>query len=588
MSSVSPNATQAGVICVRLAVTVGILLLCSPIFGQTKSDPESVGIYKGRPPVEALERMIVTANALATSAGDDIMAAGGSAADAAIAALLVLNVVEPQSSGIGGGGFALVHSPNGLTSWDAREQAPEGATPGLFLENGEPLRFLTAVSSGKSIGVPGLVRLMEALHQQYGKLPWDSLFQPAIRLARNGFAVSPRLARSLAAFSGRMQASDAAGVFLRDGHPPDTGDNLRQPKLAETFEIIAEHGANIFYTGHLAQQIVAAAQRTPRSGTLSRGDLINYNVIKRPAVCHPFRVYRVCGMGPPSSGATTTGQILMLLDRFELDKLMLHDPALWHLFASASRLAYADRALYLADSDFVDVPVRGLLDTNYMDIRAGLINQSETKQGKAAAGKPPRRVSALRAPDPSQNDSGTTHLCVIDRDGLAISLTASIETAFGSGRMAGGFLLNNQLTDFSFRTSDTDGLPVANAPAPGKRPRSSMSPTIVYLDGDPVAIVGSAGGSRIPEYVAQSLIAMLIHGTGPAAAAALPHVSQRNSGRVDVEPGMPTDIVDGLKALGHEVRMTAMVSGLNIIRILPSGTLIGGTDPRREGLAVGR
>ena len=572
----------------RLAVTLAVLLLALPVFGQTKSDPESASGFETKPPVRALERMIVTANALATGAGDEIMAAGGSAADAAIAALLVLNVVEPQSSGIGGGAFALVHSANGLTSWDAREQAPGGATPELFMENGHPLPFLTAVASGRSIGVPGMVRLMETLHQRHGKLPWPDLFQPAIRLARDGFAVSPRLAKLLAAFSERLQISDAAEIFLPGGKPLATGAILRQPQLAKTFETIAANGANVFYTGSLSKQIVAAAHRAPRPGTLSLGDLINYKVIERPAVCHPFRNYRVCGMGPPSSGATTTGQILMLLDRFELDKLELDEPLLWHLFASASKLAYADRAFYLADSDFVDVPVHGLLDSDYIDDRARLIDLSETKQEKAVAGTPVLETSGLRAPDLQEDLPGTTHLSVVDKDGLVISLTASIETAFGSGRMAGGFLLNNQLTDFSFRPWDANGLTISNAPASRKRPRSSMSPTIVYLDDNPVAIVGSPGGSRIPEYVAQSLIAMLVYGIDPAAAAGLPHVSQRNSGYVDIEPSLPNVIVEGLKAVGHEVRTVKMSSGLNIIRILPFGTLVGGTDPRREGMATGR
>ena len=572
----------------RLAVTLFILLLTFPVFGQTKSDPEASGDFKTKPPVRTLERMIVTANALATNAGDEIMAAGGSAADAAIAALLVLNVVEPQSSGIGGGAFALVHSANGLSSWDAREMAPSGATPELFMENGDPLPFLTAVASGRSIGVPGLIRLMETLHQRHGKLPWPDLFQPAIRLARDGFEVSPRLAKLLAAFSERLQISDTARIFLPNGRPLASGTILKQPQLANTFESIATNGANVFYTGALAEQIVAAAHRAPRPGTLSLNDLNDYKVIERPAVCHPFRNYRICGMGPPSSGATTTGQILMLLDRFELDKLGLDEPLLWHLFASASRLAYADRAYYLADSDFVDVPVHGLLDPHYVAHRARLIDPSEARLEKAVAGTPPLETAGLRAPDLQEDLPGTTHLSVVDKDGLAICLTASIETAFGSGRMAGGFLLNNQLTDFSFRPRDADGLPIANAPAPRKRPRSSMSPTIVYLDDNPVAIIGSPGGSRIPEYVAKSLIAMLVYGIDPAAAAGLPHVSQRNSGHVDVEPSLPNNIVERLKSLGHEVRSVKMSSGLNIIRILPFGTLVGGTDPRREGMAAGR
>ena len=276
----------------------------------------------------------------------------------------------------------------------------------------------------------------------------------------------------------------------------------------------------------------------------------------------------------------------MLLDRFDLDALALNEPLFWHLFAGASRLAYADRDYYLADSDFVEVPVEGLLDPSYIKSRAQLIRPSEAAIDEAAAGKPPLYAAERLAPDLQEELPGTTHLSVIDRDGLAISLTASIETAFGSGRMAGGFLLNNQLTDFSFRPWDGNGLPIANAPAPKKRPRSSMSPTIAYLDGIPIVLTGSPGGSRIPEYVALSLISMLVFDADPATAAALPHASHRNRGSIAVEPGMPADVVKGLEALGHEVEFSEMTSGLHVIQILPDG-ILGGSDPRREGAAIG-
>ncbi len=563
-------------------------LLMAPAYAQTMAEPQDAPGFATKPLVTAQERMIVAASPLAAQAGDRIMAGGGSAADAAIAALLVLNVVEPQSSGIGGGGFALVHGPDGLTTWDARETAPAGATPDMFMENGEVLPFRTAAASGRSIGVPGLVRLMEALHVRHGKLSWADLFQPAILLARDGFEVSPHLAKILARYADFLTGTDAAAAFLIDGEPMAAGAILKQPRLAETLDGIATHGGNVFYTGPLAERIVVAADHIPRPGTLSLDDLAVYRVIERPAVCHRYRRYRVCGMGPPSSGATTTGQILMLLDRFKLDDLGLDDPRLWHLFASASRLAYADRARYLADSDFVKVPVVGLLDAAYMDTRAGLINQFEASKNKAAAGDPPGRADELHAPDVREDPPGTTHLSVVDKDGLAISLTASIESPFGSGRMAGGFLLNNQLTDFSFRPTDADGVSIANAPAPGKRPRSSMAPTIAYLDNRPVALTGSPGGGRIPEYVAQSLVAMLAFEADPATAAALPHISQRNRGTVALEPGMPATVIEDLKTLGHKTEEAEMTSGLHIIRILPDGTLMGGADPRREGAAIGR
>ena len=571
----------------RLTVFLAVTLFAQFASGQTQTDPEAAGNIKVNRSIETQERMIVAANPLAARAGDEIMAAEGSAVDATIAALLVLNVVEPQSSGIGGGAFALVHSSSGLTSWDAREKAPAGASPGLFIENGKPLQFLAAAASGRSIGVPGLLRLMETLHELHGNLPWKDLFQPAIGMARDGFEVSPRLAHLLAVFSNRLADLEAADVFLPDGKPLSAGTVLKQPQLAKTLEGIAINGADYFYSGTLAHDIVAATNRGPRPGTLSLDDLKNYEVIERPAICHPFRKFRVCGMGPPSSGATTTGQILMLLDQFELDKLEVDDPMLWHLFASASRLAYADRAYYLADSDFIEVPVGGLLDPEYINSRAQLIDRFKAQEDRAVAGDPPRQTAAHWAPELQIDLPGTTHLSVIDREGLAISLTASIEIAFGSGRMAGGFLLNNQLTDFSFRPWSTDGLLIANAPAPHKRPRSSMSPTIVYSDEKPIVIVGSPGGSRIPEYVSQSLIAMLVYNLDPASAAELPHVSHRNSGSVTVEPGLSTHIVEGFEALGYKVKTKQMTSGLNIIQITSAGTLIGGSDPRREGLATG-
>lgn len=565
-----------------------VFLLMAPVLAQTKAAPTNAPGFAAKPLVTAKEHMIVAAHPLAAQAGNRMMAEGGSAADAAIAALLVLNVVEPQSSGIGGGGFALIHEHDGLTTWDARETAPADATPDMFMENGKPLPFRTAVASGRSIGVPGLVRLMEVLHARHGKLPWADLFRPAIRLARDGFEVSPRLAKMLARYATRLHGTDAAAIFLPGGEPMAAGAILKQLRLAGTLDSIATHGGKAFYTGSLAERIVAAARSSPRPGTLNLHDLSAYRVIERPAVCHRYRHYRVCGMGPPSSGATTAGQILMLLDRLKLDDLRLDGPRLWHLFASASRLAYADRARYLADSDFVRVPVEGLLDPAYMNSRAGLIHPLEAAKNKASSGDPPGRAEGLHAPDMREDLPGTTHLSVVDKDGLAISLTASIESAFGSGRMAGGFLLNNQLTDFSFRPTDADGVPIANAPAPGKRPRSSMAPTIAYLDNKPVALTGSPGGGRIPEYVAQSLVTMLAFEADPATAAALPHVSQRNRGTVVLEPGMPATVVEGLEALGHKTEEAEMTSGLHIIRILPDGTLMGGADPRREGTAIGR
>ena len=572
----------------RIGLAMIVIGLTTAAQAQTQADPEAATGLAPKPLVTAQSHMVVTANPRASHAADAILARGGSAADATIAALLVLNVVEPQSSGIGGGAFALVHGPDGLTSWDARETAPMGATPDMFMEGGDTLPFWDAVRSGHSIGTPGLVALMGALHERHGKLPWAELFQPAIALARDGFAVSPRLAGLLERYAGRLEGTDVGKAFVPDGVALAEGAILRQPELAETLSAIAEGGPQAFYAGPMAEQIVAAVQAAPRPGTLAAEDLTGYGVVERPAVCHPYRQYRVCGMGPPSSGATTVGQILMLLDRFKPDELVLDGPRLWHLFAGASRLAYADRARYLADGDFVKVPVKGLLDPVYMDSRARLIHPFEAATEKAEAGAPPWREGRLFAPDTQDDLPGTTHVSVVDADGLAISLTASIETAFGSGRMAGGFILNNQLTDFSFRPVSDTGRPIANAVAPGKRPRSSMAPTIAYLDEKVVALTGSPGGSRIPEYVAQSLIAMLAFDRDAAEAAAIPHVSHRNRGTVALESHIAPAISEGLAARGHEIEEREMTSGLGIILIQGDGTLQGGADPRREGLAVGR
>jgi gamma-glutamyltranspeptidase/glutathione hydrolase len=576
-----------------IAAVLCMLLAAGPVHAQTRADPEAASGVAPKPLVTARSHMIAAAHPAAAEAGREMMRRGGSAADAAIAALLVLNVVEPQSSGLGGGGFALVHAAGGVTSLDARETAPAGATPAMFLgENGQPLPFLEAVASGHSVGVPGLLRLLEALHARHGRLPWSDLFAPAIRLARDGFPVSARLAASIAEFADRLAASAAADLFLPGGAPLAEGAILKNPALAETFETLARDGPAAFYSGPLAEAVASAARTMPRPGTLAAADLAAYEVRERAAVCVEYRgQYRVCGMGPPSSGATTVGQMLGLLDRFRPDGLALDGARLWHLFAEASRLAYADRAQYLADPDFVPVPVKGLLDLSYLAARAQLIDGDRASPAPADPGSPPWREGRLMAPDIQPGLPGTTHLSVIDAEGLAIAITASIETAFGSGRMAGGFLLNNQLTDFSFLPVSPVGRPVANAAAPGKRPRSSMAPTIVYrLDAPerPYILLGSPGGSRIPEYVAGALVAMLDFGADPAAAAAMGHVSQRNGGKLVLEAGaFPSGLGRALAAMGHTVDEAEMTSGLHILRLLPDGVIEGAADPRREGVALG-
>lgn len=566
----------------RLALL--FVCLAGPALGQSRADPEAATGWERKPLVTAERHMIVAAHPAASDVGLNVLRAGGSAADAAIAALLVLNVVEPQSSGIGGGAFAVVHGPDGTTSFDGRETAPATATPNLFFLDGEKMGWRDAVPTGRSIGVPGLVMLMGELHARHGRLPWARLFRPAIDLAEQGFPVSPRLASSVASFEDWLEGTDAGDLLMPGGTPIAADARLRNRPLARTLRRIALAGPSAFYEGAIADQILEAVRDEPVPGKLSAADLSDYVVVERDAVCMAYGAGEVCGMGPPSSGATTVGQILGLMAALGGSG---DGAGGAHLFAEASRLAYADRAAYLADPDWVKVPVAGLLDPAYLADRAGLIDPSAASDGPAEAGDPPWREGRW-APDTGATSPGTTHLSVIDGEGLAISLTASIETAFGSKRMAGGFILNNQLTDFSFTPTAEDGTPIVNAPGPRKRPRSSMAPTIV-LDADrPVLLTGSPGGSRIPEYVAGSLISILDLGLDPAAAAARGHVSQRNRGKVMLEAGTEAaGLAGALAAMGHTVEEANMTSGLHIIRILPDGTLEGGADPRREGVALG-
>lgn len=581
--------------CRRIGVLAAVALLLAPVaLAQTQADPEAESGFRPKPEIRAERFMIVAAHPLAAEAGAEILREGGSAVDAAIAAQLVLNVVEPQSSGIGGGAFALHWdaAEGALTSWDGRETAPASARPDMFLgPDGEPKPFLEAVASGSSVGVPGLVRMMGEMHARHGALPWARLFEPAIDLAENGFTVSPRLSVMLGLFGDRLQG-DAAETFAGPlGVPLLPGMTLKQPALAKTLRAIAEGGPDAFYAGPVAEAIIASVAAGDDGAVMTEADLAAYPAKERPALCLLYRArFEICGMGPPSSGATTIGQILGLLDHFPLPALGPTDPRARHLFAEASRLAYADRAAYLADPDFVSVPAKGLLDPGYLTLRAQSIDPDNAAAPYAKAGNPPWREGRLDyAPSPHEGRPGTTHLSVVDAAGDALAMTSSIETAFGSGRMAAGFLLNNQLTDFSFRP-EIDGKPVANAVAPGKRPRSSMAPTLIFgtdRSEGPILVLGSPGGSRIIEYVASTAIAVLDWQMGPAEAAALPHVSQRNGDQTQVEDGAAGDrIAEALTLMGHSVKRGAMTSGLHLIQ-RRDGALIGGADPRREGAASG-
>ncbi len=542
-----------------------------------------------RPGGEATEQMVAAANPLAAQAGLDILRAGGSAMDAAIAVQLVLNLVEPQSSGIGGGAF-LLHwdaSRRALVTLDGRETAPAAATPDRFVgPDGEPMEFMDAVVGGLSVGVPGTLRLLEEAHGRWGRLPWDRLFEPAIQLAEDGFQISPRLAGSLA--QEEFLADDArarAFFYAADGTPKEAGTLLANPALAQTLRRIAAEGADAFYAGEIAQDIVDTVTGHPTNpGDITLQDLEAYRVVERPPVCGEYRVYTVCGMGPPSSGAIAIQQILDLMEPTDLAALE-PGPEAVHLFSEAGRLAFADRARYLGDPDFVSVPVRGLLDEGYLRDRATLVDPARS-MGEAEAGDPPHRQGALLAPSDGI-ENGTSHISVIDSDGNAVSMTTTIESGFGARLMTeSGFLLNNELTDFAFAPAE-EGRQVANRVEPGKRPRSSMAPTIVFDAFDRVYVItGSPGGSQIINFVGKTLVGILDWGLDPQEAVDLPNFGSRN-GPTELEAGTEAEgWAAALEAMGHEVNVTEMNSGIQAIVVTPEG-LVGGADSRREGVAIG-
>jgi gamma-glutamyltranspeptidase/glutathione hydrolase len=543
-----------------------------------------------RASVVAEQYMISAANPVAVMEGLKVLEAGGTAADAAVVVQTVLNLVEPQSSGIGGGAFMLYwdESEKTLLTYDGREKAPLSATPEYWLdESGEPVGWWDAVVGGRSVGVPGTLKLLETVHQQHGTQLWRKLLVPAIVRAQAGFKISPRLANSIAAAQEKkldLFDSTRAYFFNPDGSPKSAGSYLKNPEFADALRQIALQGSAPFYTGTIAEDIVAAVQTDINTGELTMEDLAAYEVIEREPICFDYRDYQVCGMGPPTSGGLTMGQILTLLSRFDLAS-MGPTPEAWHLYLEAAKLAYADRGMYMADADFVDMPTEGLLDPDYLAERAKLIDPDSAME-KATAGTPPEKSAGLWAPDTQPERAGTSHFSIVDQHGDMISMTTTIETGFGSRVMTNGFLLNNELTDFS-RRPEKDGKPIANRVEAGKRPRSSMSPTIVLKDGKPYLLTGSPGGSRIINYVTQSVIAMLDWGMDPQAAVDMPHVVNRN-GATDLEQGTDAEqLVAGLESLGHKTKVRPLTSGLHAI-LLQDGQLIGGADSRREGIAAGK
>lgn len=537
--------------------------------------------------------MVVAAHPLAVEAGLEILREGGSAVDAAIATELVLTLVEPQSSGIGGGGF-LVHfakASGKVESFDGRETAPMGVNERLFLDPaGQELPFLRAVVGGRSVGVPGLLRMFEMAHKAHGKLPWSRLFTPAIRHAEAGFPISKRLHHMIAATKHLDAFANTAAYFLNpDGTPKAAGTILKNPALAQTLRHIAANGAGHFYKGPTAAAIVktvTGASRLP--GAMTLADMAAYRAVKRAPICRPYRDMRICTMGPPTSGGVTLLQTLGMLERFDLGALAPGSAKAVHLIAEASRLAFADRDRYLADPDFVPQPVAALLDPAYLEQRARLISPTKSME-HAVPGVPAAVAPPPFAPGPES--PSTTHLSVVDGEGNALSLTASIESPFGSRLMVDGFLLNNELTDFAFQPAKARR-PVANRVAPGKRPRSSMTPTLVFgPDGHFRLAIGSPGGPYIIGFVLKTLVATIDWKLDIQTAIALPNFVNRN-GATELETATALDsIAPILEALGHKIRFRNLTSGLHGIERqgnrLGKSRLAGGADPRREGVARG-
>ena len=545
--------------------------------------------------VEGEKWMVSVANPLAAEAGLNILRKGGSATDAAITAQLVLNLVEPQSSGIGGGGF-LIHlngKSSEISTYDGRETAPATAHARMFLnKDGTEKKFFDATVGGLSVGVPGLLHMLEKAHIDNGNLPWETLFEPAIEMAEKGFAVSPRLHKLLLKEKYLKKFPETKAYFYNSTNEPHgIGHQLKNPTFADALRKIAKNGTDVFYKGAIAERIVNAVKKIDQNpGGLDMKDMATYKSKKREPVCLFYRQWLICGMGPPSSGGLTTLQILGILQSFDLPSMRPNedgqiDPAAAHIIAEASKLAFADRNLFIADEDFIPVPSAGLLDPGYLELRAKEISNEKTL-GRASPGNLELNQSWNFSPGNGNTSMSTTHISVIDGQGNAVSLTSSIESAFGSRLMVDGFLLNNQLTDFSF-IPQKDGKLIANHVAPGKRPLSSMAPTLVIdANGKVVLAIGSPGGSRIIGYVAKTIIAALDWDMNIQDAIDLPHIVNRN-GQTELEANTKIEeLIPALETLGHDIKLSVMTSGLNAVRVRDK-RIFGGSDPRREGVAMG-
>lgn len=542
-----------------------------------------------RQAVRAERQMVAAANPVAAAIGRDILRRGGSAVDAAIAVQIALTLVEPQSSGIGGGAF-LLHYDAGdtkVTSYDGRETAPGAARGNLFLTiEGKPKPRDQTRFGGLPVGVPGVLSMMEIAHRDHGLLPWAALFEPTITLAERGFEISQRLYNSVARDRSLKTFPEARAYFYdAAGAPLAVGTRLRNPALAAVLRQIADEGVDAFYAGQVARDIVAAVRGGPNPGLMTEADLAGYQAKERLAVCGPYRLYKLCGMGPPSSGGIGVLQVLSLVQRFDMGLVEPLSLDSMHLIAEAERLAYADRLAHLADSDFVPVPVEGLINRNYLNGRSALISRDRA-MGLAKAGTPPSRRTALPQPLTETEHPSTSHLTVIDDEGNAVAMTTSVGYAFGSRLFVHGFFLNNQLTDFAVMPAN-GASPVANRVEGGKRPRSSMAPTIVFdADGKLMLTMGTPGGADIIGFVAQALIAVLDWKLDVQQAINLPHFLNRNGATALEKDTRIVELSRALAAKGHEVTTESMTSGLQGLQI-KDGKILGGADPRREGVALG-
>ena len=558
------------------------LASCTPV-PQSSAPPPQAQLYE--------KGMVSAADPRAAEAGAEMLRAGGSATDAAVATMLALTVVEPQSSGIGGGGFYVTTNARGqVETIDGREMAPSAAHPKWFFKDGVLLKFQQAVPGGTSVGVPGNIALAAKAHSAHGRLPWAQVFAPAMRLAREGYVMSPRLHEMLEE-STRTAAFSAAGralFFGSDGKPLPAGTLIKNPALADTLERIAREGSKAFYTGANAQSIIQQVTLAPTNpAPMTEADVGAYVAKDRAAVCGSYRGYRICSMGPPSSGATTVIATLIQLERFDLKALGKDSPVAWHLIAESERLAYADRARYAADADFVTVPVAGMIDRKYLAARSALISPAGSI-AKAAAGIPPGAEKLSYADSPQLNEKGTSHFAVVDRAGNAGSYTSTIESSFGSGLMAGGYFLNNELTDFDMNP-ELDGRMVANRVEGGKRPRSSMSPALVFgPDGRLRLVVGAAGGVTIPAQVLRAIIGVIDWDLTAQQAVALPVIFAPGTETIYVERGTFLEaMIPALRGFGHaDVQARGLPLKANAIEIRGS-QLLGGADPRSEGKAIG-